>query len=61
MVEPPFEMTRTLPELYGVFLFGVEETTQLAKDGCSVRLIWMWFAIKNFLCSIDGISDNDNF
>jgi len=61
MVKSPFETTRTLPEFYRVFLFGIEETMQLAKNGCGVRLIWVWFAIEDFLCSMDGIGDNNDF
>ena len=44
-----------------VFLFGIEKKTQLAKNSCGVKLIWVWFAIKNFLHGMDGISDNNNF
>ena len=61
MVKPPFEITRTLPEFYRIFLFGIEEVTQLAKNSCDVGLIWMWFAIENFLHSIDRISNNNDF
>jgi len=61
MVKPPFETTRTLPEFYRVFLFGIEEMMQLAENGCGVGLIWVQFAIENFLCSMDGIGDNDDF
>ena len=61
MVKPPFEMTRTLPEFYRVLLFGIEETIQLVKNGYGVGLIWVQFAIKNFLHSMDGIGDNNDF
>jgi len=61
MVKSLFEMTRTLSEFYRVFLFGIEEATQLTRNGCGVGLIWVQFAIKNFLHSMDGISNNDDF
>jgi len=60
-MKPPFETTRTFPEFNGIFLISFEETMQLAKNGCGMRLVWMRFAVKNFLCSMDGISDNDDF
>jgi len=40
-VKPPFEMTRILPELYRIILIGIEEMTQLAKNGCGMELEWM--------------------
>jgi len=39
----------------------VKEMTQLAKNGCGVRLEWMQFAVKYFLHNMDRIGDNDNF
>jgi len=61
MVKPPFEMTRTLPEFYRVFLFGIEEMMQPAENGYGMGLIWVQFDIKNFLHGMDGIGDNDDF
>jgi len=60
-VKPPFEMTRTFPELYKVFLVDIEELTQLVKNGHDVSLVWMQIAIENLLCSMDGISDDNDF
>ena len=60
-MKPLFEMTRAFPEFDGIFLISFEETIQLAKNGHSVRLVWMQFAIKYFLYSMDGISDNGDF
>ena len=61
IMKPPFEMTRAFLEFNRIFLISFEETIQLAKNGRSVRLVWMWFTIEYFLRSIDGISDNDDF
>jgi len=60
-MKPLFETTRAFPEFDGIFLISFEETTQLTKNGHGVRLVWMQFAVKYFLHSIDGISDNDDF
>ena len=60
-MKPPFEMTRVFPEFDGIFLISFEETIQLAKNGYGVGLIWVQFAIKNFLHSMDGIGDNNDF
>jgi len=60
-MKPPFEMTRAFPEFDGIFLISFKETMQLTKNGCGVRLVWMQFAVKYFLCSMDGIGDNDDF
>ena len=56
-----FEMTRAFPEFDGIFLISFEKTTQLAKNSHGVRLVWMQFAVKYFLYSMDEISDNDDF
>jgi len=54
-------MTRAFPEFDGIFLISFEKTTQLAKNSHGVRLVWMQFAVKYFLYSMDEISDNDDF
>ena len=54
-------MTGTLPEFNGVVLVFSKEPTQFLEDGCCVELIWMGFTIKDFICSVNGISNNDNF
>ena len=59
IVKPLFETT--LPEFYGVFLISFKEIIQLTKNGRSMRLVWMQFAVKYFLCSMDRISDHNNF
>ena len=61
IMKPLFETTRAFPEFDGIFLISFEETTQLTKNGHDVRLVWIQFAVKYFLHSIDGISDNDDF
>jgi len=35
--------------------------TQLTKNGHGVRLEWMQFAVEYFLCSMNGIGDDDDF
>ena len=37
----------------------VKEMMQFAKNGHGVRLEWMQFAVEYFLCSMDGIGDDD--
>jgi len=54
-------MTRAFPKFDGVFLISFKETMQLAKNGSGVRLVWMQFAVEYFLCSMDGVGDNDDF
>ena len=61
MMKSPFEATRTFPEFNRIFLVDVEEATQFTKNGQGVSLKRMQFAIKNFLCHMDGISDDDYF
>jgi len=60
-VKFPSKATRTFPKFNGIFVIFVKEMTQLAKNGCGVRLEWMRFAVEYFLCSMDGIGDNDDF
>jgi len=54
-------MTGTLPKFDGVVLVFGEEPTQFLEDGCCVELIWMGFTVKDFLCSVNGIGNNDDF
>jgi len=39
----------------------VKEMMQFAKNSHGVRLEWMQFAVEYFLCSMDGIGDDDDF
>ena len=57
----PFEMTRAFPKFNGIFVIFDKEVSQFIKNSYSVRLKWMQFAIKYFLHSMDGISDDNNF
>ena len=56
-----FEVTRAFPKFNGIFVIFDKEVSQFVKNGHSVRLKWMQFAIKYFLCNMDRISDGDNF
>jgi len=56
-----FEATRAFPKFNGIFTIFDKEISQFVKNGHSVRLKWMRFAIKYFLRSMDGISDDNNF
>ena len=56
-----FEVTRAFPKFNGIFAIFDKEVSQFVKNGHGVRLKWMQFAIKYFLCNMDGISDDDNF
>ena len=60
-VEPPFEATGTFPEFNGIILAFVEEPSQFIKNGHGMQLIWMRGAVKNVLCSIDGVSNDKDF
>ena len=60
-MKPPFKTTRTFLELYRVFLVDIEESIQLAKNGCGVSFVRIQFAIKNLLCGMDRIGDNNDF
>ena len=61
LIKSLFEATRAFPKFNGIFMIFVKEMTQFAKNGRRVRLEWMRFAVKYFLRSMDGISDNDDF
>ena len=60
-MESPFEITGTLPEFDGVVLVFSKEPTQFLEDGYCVELIWIGFTVKDFLCSVNGIGNDNNF
>ena len=60
-MKSPFEATRAFLNFNGIFMIFVKEMLQFTKNGCGVRLEWMEFAVKYFLCGIDGIGDNNDF
>ena len=60
-MESPFETTRTLPEFDRVVLVFSKEPMQFLEDGCCIELIWVGFTVKDFLCSMNGIGNDDNF
>jgi len=60
-VKFPFKVARVFPKFNGIFVIFVKEMMQHAKNGCGVRLEWMRFAVKYFLRSMDGISDDNDF
>jgi len=60
-VEPPFEVTGTLPEFNGIILAFVEELSQFAKNSHRMRLIWMQEAVENVLRSMDGVGNDKDF
>ena len=60
-MESPFETTGTLPEFDGVVLVFGKEPMQFLEDGYCVELIWVGFTVKDFLCSVNGIGNEDNF
>ena len=61
LVKSLFKVTRAFPKFNGIFMIFVKEMMQLAKNGHGMRLEWMQFAVEYFLCSMDGISDDDDF
>ena len=60
-MESLIEMTGTLPKFDRVVLVFGKEPTQFLENGCCVELIWMGFTVKDFLCSMNGLGNNDNF
>ena len=60
-MEPPFEVTGTLPEFDGIILAFVEEPLQFTKNGCGIQLIWMQRAVKNVLHSMNGVGNDKDF
>ena len=61
LVESPFEMTRTLPKFDRVVLVFGKEPTQFLENSYYVKLVWMGFTVKDFLCSVNGIDNDNNF
>ena len=59
-MEPPFKVAWTFPEFNEVVVVSIEETPQLAENCCNMGLIGMRFAVKYYLCSVDGVHYNDN-
>ena len=51
----------TLPKFDGVVLVFGKEPMQFLEDGCCMELIWMRFTVKDFLCGMYGIGNDDNF
>ena len=61
LVKSPFKTTRAFPKFNGIFVIFVKKMTQLTKNGHGVRLEWMQFAVEYFLCSMNGIGDDEDF
>jgi len=60
MMKPPFKVAWTFPKFNGVVMVRVEESPQLTENCCSMGLEGMRFAVKYFLCSVNGVCyDND--
>ena len=60
MMKPPFKVAWTFPKFNGVVAVRVEEALQLTENCCSMGLEGMRFAVKYFLCSMNGVHYNDN-
>jgi len=60
MMKPPFKVAWTFPKFNGVVAVRVEETLQLAENCCSMGLEGMRFAVKYFLCSVNGVHYDNN-
>ena len=56
-MESLIETTGTLPKFNGVVLVFGEELMQFLEDSYCVELIWIEFTVKDFLCSMNGISN----
>ena len=54
-------MTRAFPKFNGIFMIFVKEMLQFANNGHGMRLEWMQFAVKYFLCGMDRIGDDNDF
>ena len=59
-MKSPFETTWTFLEFNKIDTVRVEELLQFMKNHCSVELERVRFAIKNFLCHVNGISYNND-
>ena len=60
MMKPPFKAAWTFPKFNGVVVVRVEEVLQLAENCCSMGLEGMRFAVKYFLCSMNGVRYDDD-
>ena len=60
MMKPPFKTAWTFPKFNGVVVVRVEEVPQLAENCCSMGLEGMRFAVKYFLCSMNGVCYADD-
>ncbi len=58
VMKSPFETTWAFPKFYGVVVVRVEEIPQLTENRCRVELERVGSAVKNFLCSVNGIGYN---
>ena len=54
-MKSPFEVTWTLPELYGVVEIRIEELSQLNENSCRVELVGVGFTVKDLLSGVNGI------
>ena len=59
-MKSPFKVTWTFPKFYGIVTVRVEKFLQLTKNCNRVKLVGMGVAVKNFLCSVNGISYDDD-
>ena len=60
MIKPPFKVAWTFPKFNGVVAVRVEEAPQLTENCCSMGLEGMRFAVKYFLCSVNGVRYDDD-
>jgi len=59
-MKPPFKVAWTFPKFNGVVTVKVEEAPQLTENHCSMGLEGMRFAVKYFLCSVNGVCYDDD-
>ena len=55
------EVCDRLPKFNWIFLMGDKEISQFMKDRQSINLKGMWHKVKYLFCSMDWISNDNNF
>ena len=60
-VKKPVIVTRTFSKFNQIFLIGDKEILQFVKDRWSVNLKGMWYRVEYLFCSMDWVSDDNNF
>ena len=60
IMKRPLTVAWTIPEFNGIVVISFEEFSEFTRDCRWIKLIGMWWWIKNSLNSMDKIHDNNN-